>query len=110
MEEERLQDILHPGNKLMRCQMTMELWPTGSSQALSLESGIMPGESRAAHVRLAPLEVLTMASMEAGCMPLIFPRDPEQVLLTLSQCNHCRSHLASAQSSANKYNVTGNKT
>lgn len=33
----------------------MELWPTGSSEALSLESGIMPGESRAAPVRLGPV-------------------------------------------------------
>lgn len=55
MKEKRLQDILYPGNKLMTCQMTMELWPTGSSQALSLESGMMPGESRAAHVSLAPV-------------------------------------------------------
>lgn len=79
-----------------------------------LESGIMPGESRAAHVRLAPVLSEITGSFdhdihEAGCMPLIFLRDPEEVLLTLSECNHCRSHLRSAQSSTNKYIVIGNK-
>lgn len=33
----------------------MELWPMESSQALSLENGIMPEEKRAANVRLGPV-------------------------------------------------------
>lgn len=37
-------------------------------------------------------------------MPLIFPRDPDEILLTHSQCNH-----DDAQSGTNKYIFIGNK-
>jgi len=56
------------------------------------------------------LQVLTMTSMEAGCMHLLIHRDSDEILLTYSQCDHRRSCLAQVVHKAVQINIViGNK-